>query len=673
MISNCSFRKLLAEDMKRRFWLLLLSVYLYITYIVDYALAQSGQRLLFGDDRLGPASKPLLFITMLLAVLSALQGFSFLFSEEKTDFYFSLPVKRNRLFLTVYINGLIISLVPCLFSRLICYFVEGSRMSEALQDVWLGMLVNTFGFLMVYHLVLCVLLLAGQFLIAAAGTALSFFYGIFTFGFVFQKYSSSFFNTYYKIDLINALAVYVSPYHLYRALAGLDTIQEIGQWKLGDYIIPFTVVAAIAAGLFFAAFFLYLKRPAESAGQTLAFGHSKRIIKFIFAVPAALTVGYYSMLCSLSGRSLLLLFVGLLFASFVLNGLLEALFQSDFKGFLSHRMDTVILCFLCVAAAGSFYFDIWQFDDYSPKGKDVDSAAVYIYGLDDAEEIPVSSTGSGFGRADDQLETMSLTKENKTALLSWLSAVREKTAKGEAPLTFAAVAYRTAGGHTSYRKYPIYSPEDLETFSSIYEAAEYKTGAFPLLADKNVGTRHFLWSNGVQSFHLDLTEEENEALLKQLFEDCSAVSILTLKAELPIGDLSLVYTGSESGERMLVYPSFTGTLDFLEKLGLPVRSSIKDYKITELQIYEKHRDTGPFGKVTLSRSRVLDTDSVQEINEVLPELIPDGYAVNPLLNPQETKYQAMLNVKDTPGRTIRYITAALKNGKTADSLPSQGE
>lgn len=673
MTSSCSFRKLLTEDLKRRIWLPLLSIYLYITYILDFTLAQSNQKLFFGDSRLGPANIAVFWITIFMAVLAALQGFCFLFSEEKTDFYFSLPVKRCRLFFSVYVNGLLFSLIPCVLSRLVCYFIEGSRSSETLYDVWMGIVVNTIGFVMIYHLIICVVLLTGQFLAATCGTAFVFLYGIFTFGYVFQKYSSSFFNTYYKIDLINALAIYVSPYHLYRTLTGLETIQEVGEWKLYDYLIPFLAVLLISCVLFLTAYSLFLKRPAESSGKMLAFQRSEWIAKFVIAIPMIMITGYYAMSISLSSRSLILLVAGILLSSFALNGLLESLFQANVRCFFAHRLHAVVLAIVCLIASASFYFDYWQFDNYSPQIQDVDSAAVYIYGLDDKTTIPSPHVLSSFYHADTQLDSMSLTKEHKEALIDWISRIRKVNADDIDPITYVAVGYRINKNETIYRKYPIYQQEDLDAFSSIYDSPQYKKGCYPLLTDEHIGTRHFVWSNGIETFHLDLTEEENKELLRCLQDDSMNLSMNDLNSTPPIGTLSLVYTGAETGDYLFLYPTFEATLSYMNSLGLPAQKNIDEYEITGVQIFEKFSKTSTFGKITNSRKRILDTTNTLEIQELIPALLPDSYAVNPFLYPTAPQYQALVTIRDRQGKTFRYLTMSLKSGPITDTLPSLEE
>lgn len=654
MISNCSFLKLLKEDARRSIWLFLLSAYLYLTYIMDFTLAQSGQTLFIGDDRLGPGNNTVFLITISLAIACAIQGFSYLFSEEKTDFYFSLPVRRKQLFFANYLNGLFISGLPCILSRLICYFIEGSRSKDALYVTWMGILLNILGFLLIYHLVLCVILLTGHILIAASGTMLLFIYGTFAFGLVLEKYNSAFFDTYYKMDFMNALAVYTSPYRLYGTLCGTDSPDDLEIWLLIPHLRELMVILAIIIFTFIFAYSLFQKRPAEAAGHALAFENAKTIMKCILAIPTVLAIGYYIMLCSPSGRSFFLLAIGIVFAAFTLNGLLEIVFRFDIRGMLAGKIHFVIITVVCLLTAGSFSADIWGYDNYIPKGEEIQSAAVAIHGLDDATYSENTSYSFQNFDIDNQLSSMQLKGREKENLLAWISEIREHSNNHKKPLTYVAVAYHMKDNKTIYRKYPIISVKDIESFQTIYESESYKKGAFPAMNHDSPGTKHYIWSNGIQSFHLDLTEEENAKLMKLIATDLTNLKISDLEQYFPIGTLSLVYGTSAYGEEVPLYPTFDNTIRYLEEIGIPAKKSISDYEISRIQIYERHKEIHTFGKVSLSRILVLDTTDYDTIRRIARQMIPEGYAVNPILNPVNTGYETLISYKDSSGRTIQY-------------------
>lgn len=64
---------------------------------------------------IGPDS-PASIVVVAAAVLYALLGFGYLYSGEKTDFYHSLPMKREALYLVSLVSGLISFVVPYLVS-----------------------------------------------------------------------------------------------------------------------------------------------------------------------------------------------------------------------------------------------------------------------------------------------------------------------------------------------------------------------------------------------------------------------------------------------------------------------------------------------------------------------------------------------------------------------------
>ena len=62
---------------------------------------------------------PGFLVTMLAAVVNALNEFWYLFSRDKIDFYHSLPVTRSRSFWEKAIRGLVLYLVPYVIMELI--------------------------------------------------------------------------------------------------------------------------------------------------------------------------------------------------------------------------------------------------------------------------------------------------------------------------------------------------------------------------------------------------------------------------------------------------------------------------------------------------------------------------------------------------------------------------
>ena len=61
----------------------------------------------------------LLFFVVIAAFCLGMTGYHYLYSREKTDFYHSLPLKRERIFFVPYVSGILIFAVPYLINLLL--------------------------------------------------------------------------------------------------------------------------------------------------------------------------------------------------------------------------------------------------------------------------------------------------------------------------------------------------------------------------------------------------------------------------------------------------------------------------------------------------------------------------------------------------------------------------
>ena len=136
MTSKISYSKFIKEDIRHRGWLAVLSAVLLLlcvtvsamllletslTNITDTGLEEQLRifRNTFPALLNGSYSLPLAALLLLLGVLCAVTGFSYLHSRERTDFYHSLPLSRRQLFFISYLSGLLIFFVPYLTACLL--------------------------------------------------------------------------------------------------------------------------------------------------------------------------------------------------------------------------------------------------------------------------------------------------------------------------------------------------------------------------------------------------------------------------------------------------------------------------------------------------------------------------------------------------------------------------
>lgn len=677
MTHSTLFFSYLREDFHRRLWTFVLSFYLCLTGVLDYALSLHGSRLFWGSSCLGPENPGWFLISGFLAVLCAFQGFSYFLAETPCDFYLSLPLNRTQLFLAGYLNGCVIGLFPCVLGRLTCLFVEGSLKGEALYYTAVGILISTVGFFLLYHTALFVLFLAGRMSAALIGILLLFAYGPITFGFIFQTYGARFFETWYQEDWIEALSVDASPFTLLSSLSGSSHAGSYDTWKFAEHRTAFLLSVFLL--FFFLALSVYLsrKRCAEACGKILVFAKAEFPVKLFLTVPAALLCGCYIMRASLDGRSLFWLFLGITGSAFTFQGLLECFFRFDIHAFFHKKRQTLCLLVFALLIAANYYFDWHGYDDFLPKPQNLTAISVSPSGLDDDDWQTLADTPAGLplsAACKERLASAQFTGKTKESAWKWIQTLREQNEQillskdGVAPIAYTAVAYFLENGRTCYRKYPLYQTRQLEEFASVYDTNDYKEAYLPLFSCSSVGRRHFVWSNGSDSWHLSLNEDENQALLAAYQRDAQKLSLSDLKKSFPVGTLSLSdgnYSGSDS---VFLYPEFTETLDLLEAANLPARDTLaEDYEILSLLLYEVQASSDIR---QTQRKKVLRQDirDPKIIRQLQPWLLCADFAVNPILHPVEEQFEITVLYRDTDGATFRYLPALLTKGSPVETI-----
>lgn len=621
MTSTKLFINLYREHTHRSMWLILSALMLHSLSVIDFSMALRDSRLIYGDERLGPDNYMLFGITLILAILSAFQGFHFLHFEKKASFYYSLPVKKSMLFGTTYVSGTGIYLLLCITSRTICYLIQGKYDEKYLYLLFMGILINITGFLLIYTCTIFIIIIAGRIAAAFAGFIALFTYGSMVIGVLAQKYTSAFFSTFYKADTLDGLRTYLSPLKLYNEVTRTKEGLENGTWILLNehrvFLITMICLTIIGTAV---CFFLFKKRPIEGTGKIIAYPSFKPFIKFLISTPLALLTGYYFMLCSISQHSVTLLIIGILIGSFLFSGLLEILFAMDVRMAFSHFGSTICISLFCLLTAGSFYYDIWQYDRYFPAQDRVGSVAVHVEGINSPGALP-----EDFGNLNSELamETMALKGETKIKVLDWLKRIYSAD-KANAPLTYVTTAFHRTDGTTTYRKYPIYQQDLLDQFNDIYLCPDYKSEVIPLAACDTIGIQQFYWTNGIESYRLNLDDTEKNELLACYKRDLNQLSLPDMKKENPIAKLALENRGETTGKQGYIYPSFSETIQYLEAVKVPAVQSVKNCNIQELYIKQKTK-AGNYRTV-----RITDKN---EIDKLKPNLVWSECAANPALKP----------------------------------------
>ena len=357
MISKHLFFRAMREDLRHRIWMIAVSsLGSFLILPVLWLMTVSGRAASYVDTTVSAAyyldsvrvfTGYLLVaggaLTVGMALVAGLGGFRFVFHKNMVDTYHSLPIKRRTLFAVCYLNGFLIYLVPLLFwlgvtLGMAVVYLHGTPgqvlIHGMLGEAFGNLLVLVAAFLLVYHMTLVAVMVSGNILnaLTTAGIAGCGVFGIWQ---LFQVFYQYFMDTFYAAPPRNMGIVYGSPfvnavYLLYLRAETMDAglgLGEIRAFLLGDF-----GVAVLLGGL---AWILYSRRSSELAEQGMRNKVFGAILRFLVGMGAGM-LGY-SLFRDTTGRAAWGVF-GALLAEIVAFGIMDMIFQMDFKAFFSHRL-----------------------------------------------------------------------------------------------------------------------------------------------------------------------------------------------------------------------------------------------------------------------------------------------------------------------------------------------
>ena len=120
-----------------------------------------------------------LFVGGAGACLFGFQGFGWLMKREQVDFYHSQPMRRGERFKVIYINGILMCLIPmfihvAIYSALIG--IRGFLNMEILINIFLNTGIFVIAFFVMYHVVILAAMLTGNMLVSYLLAAVMFTY-----------------------------------------------------------------------------------------------------------------------------------------------------------------------------------------------------------------------------------------------------------------------------------------------------------------------------------------------------------------------------------------------------------------------------------------------------------------------------------------------------------------
>lgn len=624
-------------------------------------------RLSFDTDYtyFGMGSTELSWLGAGLGLVLAFLEFFYLLQQKKQDFYYSLPVKKSTVFWGSYVHGLIHSILPLALAMASCGIFQSAVDVEFAAFAWSytgkSFLVTAGVFLIFYHMGMLCITVCGNVLSSLVMCGVFIFYFRILVGNAFTTFASGYFQTYYRIPLLEKMTAVLSPFSLAEALTGRDVYEKplVLRFMPGGGLIAASLVWILLLLLLAAC--ARRRRKTERTGRIFAVLAAERMaetgISFLAGVWAAGFVLDVSGLMETSRLTAGISAAGIsAIVAAAVHCLLEIVLKNPGAGFLRRKWQLVISCASAVAVCIMFPAGASSYDSYFPG--EAASVGISIDGLGMSYDVYLQVQGNREDyETDDRLVKYTLTGEGKSAALGWLQEVVQDS--GGSTYTWATVCYHLEDGSEHYRTYPL-TREEVEAFAAVYETAEYKQIAYPAVNLAEVGEDRFTWDDGVTGNGMKLTAEDKAGLVEAYREDVAEFEMNELTTVLPAGSVKIRSSKNGKVTEMVVYPFFERTCSILAENDVDLAKTLKDYPVESVEVRESLFSAPRDSAGGVSTSFYEEQEEVAEWKE---KLVPYELDLQPLLHPLDHSKEIKAVIEETETNSLISVDCAMMPGK----------
>lgn len=605
----------------------------------------------FGYNQFG------IIIMILASVLLALSGYSYLNSKKKVDFIHSMPIRREALFFSRYVSGILMYMIPLFINVLLGFGVAAANRGMCAKTVVMALgflLYHLVYFMLFYGTAILAICLCGNFVVSVLGTGVLFVYHTSVMA-LLQLFRRTFFQTYmsaqdkekFGFDPVGLLIRQIHSfddmdyrYYLWSE-ESINTVSKnyysVG-WKA--FLIGLIGVLAVTA----IAFFLFRVRASENAGKSIVFRWAEPIIKVAITIPIGLFGGMVMREISMDTNYGMAWYAfGAIVFFLLLSVVMEIVFRQDFKAFFKHKVSVLVSGVIIVIVTLCFRFDLTGFNHFVPKENKIESVGI-SFPMIESDEYSEKWLYSGavdryYGTYNDVevLENCEITQKEDiekvldmakycVSNLSFERNLEEDASEQERyeALTIQVV-YRMKNGNKIYRYYDmILEDELLAAVDPAYRIAEYKYATNPdLLSEKNY--RYLITMGNFARNTKMIAKDDKIELMNCLKKDILDESLYTVMQTSAIGQLFMADSfGNKTTNSFLIYDSYKNTLAYLENLKCTLEDDLSRVNVTGITIDFEDYTGGAYEDYTVSEDYVYQEITVPQDAEKQLEILQNA-------------------------------------------------
>ena len=535
----------------------------------------------------------LMFLLPFIARLGAWSGLSWLHSKKKMDLMGSLPVRREKLFISESLATLLLAMIPYVCNLILALFVAAAKgifTGRAAAISLTGLGIHLIYFMLFYFCGALAMIMTGKILTGILGTGVFLVIVPLICG-VVEAYAGTFLKAYTSVNgaLWRPLAMWMSPAGNF---VKMTQVME-RYWDKGSIITSFpwmvlaaaVLMAAVFAGL---SFWLLKIRRAESAEKAMAFSKTEGAIKGVLLYPVILGGGlFFLFLGSANGtEQKLWLWFGIVFTALLGSVLIEIIYYFDRKRIFGHKLWTGISMGAALVTAAVFIFDLMGYDHWLPEEDQVEHAVICSDSL--WWEYPDDSRTT-----KDYLEANMESFQGKAILELAREGVEnlDRTEWDGSSYSSVDVYFQMKNGEVKERSYMVSDKTLQETERQLYQEEAYKEAVLPvlLLEAEDIHVEDIRRFEEYISLNF-LSSKEKTEFVRLYQEDLKALDYDEIYAD----NSSFIVLYDENHQYIEYYPlnsNFEKSASYLKSKGLDVVSPLDPDKVRRIKLVD-HRTTG---------------------------------------------------------------------------------
>lgn len=631
---------------------------------------------------------------VLIAVLFALQGFSYIFNQSQLDFYLSQPTTRAQRIRRNYFNAITTYLalyIICEAAALIVAAGLGAVNGYVILSALIATLVNFIIFFAFYNMTVLAVVLSGTLPIAVILTGVFMFVPLIMAGEV-RVYKSMFYATYSDIE---PFSVYLSPVadifkpmvYLGNNLRSNDALSSaLYIQRAVKVLVPSALDTLLVAVIAFIFVLIFAKaRQSEWVGKSIPLRPFRWLVKIVACVVVGLASGFFVHAIyseAWNNRQCIMMLVVMVLATIITGCITEVILEGNIRKFFKGIAQTIMALALVVLVFVICKGDLLGYDSYIPANSQIVSGAL----VDDFYNTFTSSYPRFSEYSADHSRMVITNVDDLVKIAEAGMKNRRESAKDNEKGIYenrgydVTVLFRLKSGKNVYRSITI--PFDVvdDSLERIVSSEEFIKGNFDVFDDDEIrqsdaaGTGHMLRYVNPLDQRNEYTEdfsyaEISDAYRKDLLEN---FRFSYVKENMPVANIEYEQTGEKYLYGNLeVYENYTNTIELMKKYGIYSDTVLDPEEVKEIQVTNYYPgydlETTPYEEVDPNVPSVTETYADREsIDKIMDAVVFSGF-YNPWYNYNKINDQYSIEIlRNTDYSMYGGVYCSFRTGKVPD-------